>query len=260
MSRTERMKRWVETPWPEIETRRSEVIAVLVTGSVEQHGPHLPIGTDVYIPNDIVDLMISKAEEGDGEFASRFYLLPQLFYSYAKESDFWPGTLNLDGGTLTAVVRDVMKNLFRQGVRNAMIVNGHMESLGFIFEGIELALERHREASVINVNWWDYVPDTLIEEVFGDRWPGWVAEHAALTETSLMLHFRPELVNMARLEPGYIPEVKPYKRFPQLPEMLPASGMYAGADGASAATGKRLADIIAEGILESVVEVFKKTR
>lgn len=260
MNRAGRMKRWIETPWPEIEEHRSEIIAVLVAGSVEQHGPHLPLGTDVYIPNGIVDLMISKAEEGDADFASRFYLLPPLFYSYAKESDFWPGTLNLDGGTLIKVVRDAMKNLFRQGVTDVMIMNGHMESLCFIFEGIELALEQYRDVRVMNVNWWDYVPDAIIEDIFGDRWPGWIAEHAALTETSLMLYFQPEMVSLNQMDHGHIPKAKPYKRFPSLPEMLPASGMYAVASGASAESGMRIANRVADGILESVLEVFKEAK
>lgn len=258
MSRAGRMKRWAETPWPEIEARRGEIIAVLAAGSVEQHGPHLPLGTDVCIPNGIADLMISKAEESDADFASRFYLLPPLFYSYAKESDFWAGTLNLDGGTLTTVVRDVMKNLFRQGVKDVMIINGHMESLSFVFEGVELALERYRGARVVNVNWWDYVPDAIIEDIFGDRWPGWVAEHAALTETSLMLYLQPELVNLNRMDHGHIPKAKQYKQFPQPPERLPASGMYAEAGGASAESGERIANKVADGILASAMEVFRK--
>lgn len=257
MSGEKRMRRWVDIPWPEIAESKGKQIAFVVVGSVEQHGFHLPLGTDVYIPEGITDLLFRKLEERKSPLAARCTMLPPFFYTYAKESDVWPGTLNLDGQTFTATVRDVLGNLFRQGVGDVVIVNGHMEGLGFVLEGIELAREKFPAGRVLSVNWWDFVSDELIEEVFKDKWPGWIAEHAALTETSLMLYFRPELVKLEKMDAGFIPKPKLYKLFPQPGEMRPASGMFAPATDASAQIGELVANRIADGLAQVLEEVFR---
>lgn len=92
-------------------------------------------------------------------------------------------------------------------------MNGHLESYSFLLEGIELATEGCGDVQVISVNWWDFIGDGLIGELFADRWPGWVAEHAALTETSIMLALHPELVKEELAVAGFIPQPLPYKIF-----------------------------------------------
>ena len=119
--------------WKDIEAERGEMIALIVSGSVEQHGPHLPTGTDLYIAMGIADRIASLPEAGD--IAARLVLLPPIFHTYAKESDGWRGTLNLDGNTLTLVARDIIKGLFRQGIKRAVLLNGHLESYSFLLEG-----------------------------------------------------------------------------------------------------------------------------
>lgn len=132
VSVNERMKRWVDVPWSEIADSRERLIAFMIIGSVEQHGFHLPLGTDVYIPEGITDLLCRKLAEKKSPLAARSAMLAPFFYTYAKESDVWSGTLNLDGQTFSTTVRDVLYNLFRQGIRDVVIVNGHLEGLGFV--------------------------------------------------------------------------------------------------------------------------------
>lgn len=101
------------------------------------------------------------------------------------------------------------------------------------------------------------ISEDLIDEVFGDSWPGWIAEHAALTETSLMLFYNPDLVRRDRMDAGFIPEIKPYKLFPQRVEALPASGVYAPLASASAEIGEIVSDRIAEGIAACMEAEFE---
>lgn len=251
------MKRWTEIPWPEIDELKERMIAFIAVGSIEQHGRHLPLGTDTYIPVGITDIAYRKLSEKNSDIAARSVMLQPFFYTYAKESDFWPGTVNLDGGTFSETVRDVLSNLFRQGIRNAVIVNGHMECLSFVFEGISLALEKYPYGKVVSVNWWDFISDGLISDIFGDRWPGWAAEHAALMETSLMLYLYPELVRLEKMCAGHIPGHKSYKIFPQPESTLPASGMFAPAEGASARIGELVAGAASDGLVGALEEIFK---
>lgn len=240
--------------WKEIEAERGEMIALIVSGSVEQHGPHLPTGTDLYIAMGMADRIASLP--GAGDVAGRLVMLPPLFHTYAKESDGWRGTLNFDGNTLTLVVRDIIKGLFRQGIKKVVLLNGHLESYSFILEGIELAAEGRDDVRVMSVNWWDFIGDELISELFADRWPGWVAEHAALTETSIMLALYPDLVRADLADAGVIPKPLPYKIFPQPQEVRPPSGMYAPAEGASAEIGERLVSEVVKGLVPIIRERF----
>jgi creatinine amidohydrolase len=102
----------------------------------------------------------------------------------------------------------------------------------------------------------ELVADSVIQEVFGDAWPGWEAEHAALTETSLMMALYPEMVHQDRIVDDRAPRHFPYKVFPQPPAVRPASGVYASAGAASAQIGHRLADHIVDGLTEMLKEQF----
>lgn len=249
------MARWDLLSWQEIGERRSRgMVAVLPVGSVEQHGPHLPVATDVLIPIGLADrLAAAGAETAVGR---PLVMLPAVYYTYARHSNWWPGTLNLDGDALTGFIRAVLEDLFRQDVLRLLMLNGHMESIQFIMEGIELAVARRPSARVVLVNWWELVADALIQEVFGDAWPGWEAEHAALTETSLMLAFYPELVRRDRIADDRAPRTLPYKVFPQPDIVRPPSGVYASAAAATAAIGERLAAHIVDGLLRVLGEWF----
>lgn len=250
-----RMARWEHLTWQEIdERRRRGVVAMLPVGSVEQHGPHLPLATDVHIPVGLADRLAS-ALEGD-DLGGRLVMLPPFYHTYAKHSNWWPGTLNLDGEVLVGYTRALLWDLFRQDVRRVLMLNGHMESIQFLMEGIEIAVQRYPDALVVLVNWWELVTDDLISEVFGDAWPGWEAEHAALTETSLMLAFYPDLVRRERIVDDRAPRTLPYRVFPQPGEVRPPSGVYASAAAASAPIGERLAGQIVERLTGVVRERF----
>ena len=83
-----------------------------------------------------------------------------------------------------------------------MVLNGHYENEGFLFEALELCREEGKleGAKAIAVSWWSLVPESLLDKVFAGKFPGWSAEHASACETSLLLHLRKDLVGTDRVD------------------------------------------------------------
>lgn len=234
--------------WPEFRDLLNRAVVVLPFGAVEQHGYHLPLGVDGQLP---FHLALAVASEFPAVVA------PPVWYGFKSQprsggGGRFPGTTSFDGGTLTAVARDIVADLARQGQRSIVILNGHMENAAFVGEGADLALrgQRANRVKVVLINWWEHVGSEVIDDLFPEGFPGWEAEHASLTETSLMAHFLPELVLSDRLPQNeeYRPVPK-YSVWPEPPGLVPESGVLYQAHGATSDKGAKLAEHLVGQIL-----------
>ncbi|PYP72685.1 MAG: hypothetical protein DMD36_01535 [Gemmatimonadetes bacterium] len=110
--------------WEEVrDLDRAKAVAILPTGALEAHGPHLPLGTDVII----AEAMARRAAE---KLSARGYdavLLPPLEYTAAEFAAGFPGTVSLRPSTVTALVVDVASSLGRQGFPVLAIANAHLD-------------------------------------------------------------------------------------------------------------------------------------
>ncbi len=170
-------------PWPEFQARRPDV-AVLGVGAVEQHGPHLPVGTDLLA----VDALARRvAERLDA------WLLPPIPVSLSECHGPLGGTVWLKPATLAAVLRDIARSLEEQGVRVLVVINGHGGN--FI---LEPAVERlNRDLISLKVL---LAPESLALLPGQDRLFATADRevHAGEVETSVMLYLRPDLVRPPR--------------------------------------------------------------
>ncbi len=185
------LRRMDHLTWPEFHERLNQAVFILPLGATEQHGYHMPLGVDVFLPLHLA-LRIADAFPA--------VVAPPLAYGYKSQpksggGGLFPGTTSLDGSTLTASVRDFVRELSRQGQQSIVILNGHMENSLFASEGVDLALREMpaHEVKVVSINWWEHVADDLLDRLFPEGFPGWEAEHAGLTETAMMMHFLPDL-------------------------------------------------------------------
>lgn len=223
---------------------------ILPVGSLEQHGAHLPMKTDAFVPSWFA-----------WEVARRtgHIVAPALSYGYKSQAlsgggQIFPGTTSLAGQTLTETVRDLLEEFARHGVRRILIISGHGENQFFLFEGVDLALKTLAAADVkvMVTGWWQHLPDALIDRLFGDDFPGWDLEHAATIETSLMLALDPASVRTERIKDEVVQTIPPYSTFPQPPGLVPESGLLSRATPGSAEIGAELADAVVAS-LEAVV-------
>ena len=124
--------------WVEYQGRVREERApvFLPVGALEQHGPHLPLGTDA---------MLAAAVAEGAAGATMGLAAPALAYGYKSQpkcggGQHFLGTTSLDAQTLSHTVRDAVREFARHGVEKLVIVNGHYENQWFLIEGIDLAM------------------------------------------------------------------------------------------------------------------------
>ncbi|MDL2405302.1 creatininase family protein [Rhizobium calliandrae] len=165
-------------------------IAILPIASTEQHGPHLPIATDVAIANGMLaELRTQRPDDLD------FLVLPTQEIGKANEHIHGPGTLSLGAELLIPVWTAIGAEVAETGIRKMVIVNSHGGNLDIM--GIVARELRVRcQMAVVATQWTRFgTPDGMIsdhEQRYGI--------HGGDVETSLMLHFRPELVQMDKAE------------------------------------------------------------
>jgi creatinine amidohydrolase len=250
-----------ELPWTTYHNlvKDGEPVLFLPVGSLEQHGPHLPMNCDVVIPTVICERAAAKVNG---------LVLPAVSYGYKSQprsggGNHLPGTTSLDGLTLIHTIRDIMRDLARHGVRKLAVLVGHYENTMFVIEGIDLALrelrwEGIRDFRVVRVDYWEYTKPSTFEQVWGDEFPGWPTEHAGVMETSVMLAVAPDLVDMSKV-PVHAPANFPcYDIYPYVPEKgwVPSSGALSSASIATAEKGELFLEDYVAGVRECVLNEF----
>ncbi|HEX4002981.1 MAG TPA: creatininase [Candidatus Acidoferrales bacterium] len=229
-------------------------VLILPVGTVEQHGPHLPLTVDLEIPTRIASKL---AEEIHGIVAPAIHYgarsLPQ-----SGGAPTLAGTIFVRGSVLTDYLRDVIAGYVASGFRSIVVVNGHYENEAFIFEALELCRREGQleGARAVALSWWSLVSDELLRKLFGDKFPGWHAEHASACETSLMLYLRGDLVGETRVDNATPPRAGIYL-YPVDPARLSNRGVLGSSSPASAEAGRALFDEICSNLAAVVREQLK---
>jgi creatinine amidohydrolase len=239
--------------WVEYQGRVREERApvFLPVGALEQHGPHLPLGTDAM-------LAAAVTEAAAGETAG--LAAPALAYGYKSQpkcggGQHFPGTTSLDAQTLSQTVRDAVREFARHGVEKLVIVNGHYENQWFLIEGIDLAMRElggRTPLTIMRMEYWDFLTPVTLASVFPDGFPGHALEHAAVIETSLMLHYHPELVRLDRIPSDPPADFPPYDIYPTRTQWVPPSGVLSSAKAATREKGKAMAAEVSTLIARAV--------
>jgi creatinine amidohydrolase len=245
--------------WPEYEQRVADgAVVFLPVGATEQHGPHLPMGTDAIFAERMSE---EVAREMNG------MVLPVIRYGYKSQArsgggQTFPGTTSLDGATLTTMVRDIIRELARHGVRKLVVLDGHYENQWFLTEAIELAqrefaLQGYR-MKIVRAEYWDFTPQAVYDQVFDGDFPGVDLEHAALIETSMMLYWHPQWVRRDKIPDHPRAEFPPHDVFPQNGSGVPKTGVLAPAGNASAEKGELIIESTVTAMVQALTQEFAR--
>lgn len=226
-----------------------DAVLVLPIGSVEQHGPHLPIGTDALIATLLA-----------GRIRSDRPVIVAPTYNYGAGSQprsgggrHFTGSVGLPASLLAPALSRVVSEYLRTGFSRIVVLNGHMENTAPVFEALEDNLgpggrwtdqEGFRRA--VHVNWWDFVTDRHLAAFLGSATVDWGAEHAGVLETSVLESLAPDLVRQDRKVRGGAPDKTPYDAFPPRPETLWPNGIGSSAVEASTEIGDAIVELVTE--------------
>jgi len=168
---------------------REEPVPVVIVGvgSLEQHGPHLPLGTDSLTIREYIHEAAKR---------SNSVCVNPCFPGYSPHHMAFPGTITFREDTLLAVLMDTMGSLSRHGIKHFVLMNGHGGNNNVVNLAVQLARREFR----VMVGAPQGPSRSETARVRADRQKRHWDVHSGPTETSTALHLFPELVEMGRLK------------------------------------------------------------
>lgn len=166
--------------------RLAGAVAVLPVAAIEQHGPHLPLGTDAILTEAVFDAAASRIGT-----AVEILRLPTQRVGLSPEHVSFPGTLSLSAETVISCWTEIGHSIARAGVRRLVILNGHGGQAGLV-DVVATCLRAEADLSVLRCTYFALAgPEAALPE---REWR--FGLHGGTLETSLMLHVAPDLVRM----------------------------------------------------------------
>ena len=177
--------------WADAEEALAQAsIAVLPTGSIEQHGPHMALQTDIAIASSLAERLVEAV-------GPRAILLPRLDYGLSEHHMHFPGTLTLRPETYQRLVLDIIESLAHWGLRRVLIINGHGGNIDALRLVSRAALRDH-DVLVASVMWALIGSDEIAARVQSEAYG-----HACESETSVAMAVAPHVVYPERISaPG----------------------------------------------------------
>lgn len=254
--------RYGEMTWPEVKAAAARpCVAIVPIATLEDHGLHLPIDTDLLLCASVCELAASRA-------AGRVVLVPPINHGYSPHHMDFPGAITIDAHTLIDYGLDVCKSLAHHGFDRILIVNGHGSNAPFIDIIARLCVVQ-TDALAAAVSYWAAPGVREAAESLRESEAVGGMNHACEFETSLYLALRPELVDMSKAvhELSHHPSKNYWtdliagdgplammEHWSQLSE----SGVMGDPTKATAEKGRILLDAAANGIVELVDELLAR--
>ncbi len=171
---------WEEMTSSQIDALDRRLPVVIPIGSIEMHGPHLPVGCDTIAASRLAE---------DACVITGAILAPSVAYGIIPIGEH-NGDVPISINAFTAYVRNVVEGFYKNQFNKIILVNGHGGNIDALESICADALEAHNDIKIINYEWWRYNIPIAWEPIIND------GTHADRGETGFMLAVRPDIVNM----------------------------------------------------------------
>lgn len=235
------MSEWGALSWPDVAGAVADrPVAILPFGAIEEHGPHLPLDTDVVLADALAERIAA---------AAHLLRLPTIPLGQVWSLAHFPGSLSVSDDTLVSIVCELASGLARNGVRAVVLLTAHLgnvaalrsasrrlaeqqslPALALAYPGLREAASEVREAAESH-------PSIM---------------HADELETSMMLAVAPERVTMERAVAEYPLYPPHFESAPIRWDTFNRSGVFGDATAASAEKGEQLLQFVTKAAAETI--------
>ena len=215
-------------------------IAITVFGACENHGDHMPFGSDFIFPMELAKRISAKHRN--------CILLPLVPYGVSNHHNEIQMTISLDANTIINLIQDILSSIIKHGIKRILILNGHDGNIAPLEIASRKIKDQHPKVTIACLeSWWELIGN--IKNNLFEEWKGY--GHGGEAETSGMLAVRPDLVDMKQVPDTTIPNlpenVRIYWKINELTNT--------GATGASKLATEKKGQITLE-ILEDLIISF----
>jgi creatinine amidohydrolase len=176
--------------WPEAaRADREKTLVLAPIAACEQHSRHLPVFTDTILCGAV-------AEAVERALPDRVLLLPVLWLGASDHHFPFGATLSLAADSHIQVVAELLTPLLDDGFRRVLVLNGHGGNIDTMHVALRRLQPRYPDRLLAAASYWELAAEELASLARGERKE---MGHACEFETSMMMHFRPDLVRAAEI-------------------------------------------------------------
>lgn len=225
----------------EFKEKLNEVKGVMVVcGSCEQHGYHLPLDTDNILGFEMAKRIAEK---------TNMLVMPPINYGQVWSAKGIPGTISLSSNTLKIILEDIVTSLEKQGVKNIVLYSGHNGNYPVLKEFARDMSDKYEYTNI-----WYFQPEFSKDFLQDAKSKPCSIPHGGEQETSMLLYLRPDLVEIDKAKEEYPEMPLDFKYRPIHWKEFVSVGTFGNPCVASAEYGKKLV----EYSINSTVQIINK--
>lgn len=216
-------------------------LGILPIGSCEQHGPHLPLGTDTLLAEYLAEKISEKVPS---------VIFPSVEFGYSWVWKELPGTLTLSQEAFKQVVMECAESMIRMGFKRILLVNGHdsnKTALKYILRDLS---EKYPTVKILNI-FYPGLSEIYAKTMESKTWADGMF-HAEEFETSLMLAKDPDLVDMSKAVKEYPERPTLYGYDTSSLAFISKSGVYGDATLATREKGEHMIQAFTEKVIRLI--------
>ncbi|WP_458743558.1 creatininase family protein [Candidatus Nitrosocosmicus sp. T] len=225
-------------------------IAFLILGSCENHGDHLPFGSDSIFPMNLAKIISDDIVKSNPSSDHNCFILPVIPYGVSIHHNDFQMTMSLKFSTMISMIEDVLDSLAKNNIKKVVIINGHDGNIAPIEVASRNLKNRYPDMIIACLESWWVLVGQKNSNLF-NVWSG--LGHGGEAETSVMMAIRPDLVDIRSAPEQIIPnlpsdDIRLYWKFSE----LTTTGATGAPKEASVQKGQEIIDILKRVVLDFI--------